>query len=152
MVGRVAIQVDGVLQPISIRLDNVQEIAAGEATVFVVVGTTALAREEFVHEVCGMVNESYGCYRLSPREVVHRLAMGDAGDDANRVLHLAWRSGELVGCCSSTCAVGWAPRGCGHWGLLVVAKRAQRSGVASALVAAAEARLRDEGLGHVQIE
>ena len=78
--------------------------------------------------------------------------MGDAGEQANRVLHLGWRDGHLVGCCSSTKAVGWAPRGCGHWGLLSVAQEAQGTGVASALVVAAEARLRDAGLGHVQME
>jgi len=123
----------------------------------VTVGTSELASEAFIHEVVTMVNCSYGCRRLNEMDVNRRLAMGDDGEDANRVLHLAWRKGEdgeqkLVGCCSSTKSVGWAPRGCGHWGLLVVDQAAQCSGVASALVAAAESRLCDAGLGYVQIE
>ena len=54
--------------------------------------------------------------------------------------------------CSSTLQTPWCPSGCGHWGLLVVAVEAQGTGVASALVAAAERRLVEAGLREVQIE
>eukprot|EP00966_Prymnesium_polylepis_P148247 3424522-Prymnesium_polylepis.1 len=67
--------------------------------------------------------------------------MGDPGPRANRVLHLAFRGERLVGCCSSTFQPPWTPEGCGHWGLVVVRLEAQGTGVASALVHAAEARL-----------
>jgi GNAT superfamily N-acetyltransferase len=105
-----------------------------------------------------MANRAYGYPRLSPPEVMQRLGMGDDGKDANRVLHVAFRldpgSGDeiLVGCCSSTRQTPWCPRGCGHWGLLVVDVEAQGTGVASALVRAAEQRLRSHGLQSVQIE
>ena len=107
-----------------------------------------------------MANRAYGHQRLSAPEVAQRLAMGDAGEDSNRVLHLAWRiddddengSETLVGCCSSTKQTPWCPRGCGHWGLLVVDVDAQGTGVASTLVRAAERRLIEAGLQHVQIE
>ena len=152
--GRVGIAVDGLAQPLALKPANVEEVtpSTGSDTVLVLVGTSALVTEEFVFAVRDMVNISYGRQRLSAREVVQRLAMGDDGDDANRVLHLGWRDGTLVGCCSSTQRVGWAPQGCGHWGLLTVAEGAQGSGVASALVAAAEARLRAAGLNFVQME
>ena len=67
--------------------------------------------------------------------------MGDAGPQANRVLHLAFKGDELVGCASSTFSPGWTPDGCGHWGLLAVDPAHQNSGVATALVIAAERRL-----------
>lgn len=121
--------------------------------VLVEIGTSALASETFCEEVSAMVNQSYGCMRLSPGEVSSRLAMGDGGKyESNRVLHLAFREGSLVGCCSSTLQTPWCPRGCGHWGLLVVAVEAQGTGVGSALVAAAEGRLVEHGLEAVQIE
>ena len=44
------------------------------------------------------------------------------------------------------------PSGCGHWGLLVVDVNAQGTGVASALVRTAEARLASLGCRQVQIE
>ena len=122
----------------------------------VIVGTSAVATGSFCKLVSSMVCKSYGYQRLSPGEVESRLGMGDAGEQANRVLHLAWRvEGDeetLVGCCSSTKQTPWCPRGCGHWGLLVVAVEAQGTGVASALVRAAEGRLRRAGLSQVQIE
>ena len=77
--------------------------------------------------------------------------MGDAGPAANRVLHLAFKAGELVGCASSTFSPGWTPDGCGHWGLLAVDPEHQNSGVATALVIAAERRLAT-ACGGIQIE
>lgn len=136
--GRVGVFVSGRAQPLALKLENVESIPSGETVVMI--GTSSLATEEFVQRACELVNESYGCHRLDCEDVAHRLAMGDDAEQANRVLHLAWRDGVLVGCCSSTLAVGWAPRGCGHWGLLVVDEAHQRTGVASALVAAAEQR------------
>ena len=79
------------------------------------------------------------------------LEMGDAGPQANRVLHLAFKDRELVGCASSTFSPGWTPDGCGHWGLLAVHPDHQKSGVATALVIAAERRLATI-CGGVQIE
>jgi len=80
-----------------------------------------------------------------------RLAKGDAGRNANRVLHVALRDERVVGCCSSTLHVGWGAGG-GHWGALAVDPAAQGTGVATALVAAAEQRLLDHGCTSVQIE
>ncbi len=117
----------------------------------VTVGTSASNTHEFCSRVSTMVNAAYGHHRLSSHEVSARLALGD-GAATNRVLHLAWRGGALVGCCSSTLAAPWCPPGCGHWGLLVVDVSAQGTGVGSALVAAAEARLAQAGLPYVQIE
>ena len=145
--GRIGIRIKGMEQTFAIRPANLEVLpsSGGGSEVLVTVGTSELASEAFIHEVVTMVNCSYGCRRLNEMDVNRRLAMGDDGEDANRVLHLAWRKGEdgeqkLVGCCSSTKSVGWAPRGCGHWGLLVVDQAAQCCGVASALVAAAESR------------
>ena len=127
-------------------------------TIKVTVGTSRLATQDFCERVARMVNEAYQYNRLSAPEVAQRLCMGDPGPDANRVLHLAWRveagaaEETLVGCCSSTRQTPWCPRGCGHWGLLVVDVEAQGTGVASALVSAAESRLSGMGLKHVQIE
>ncbi|CAE7928883.1 unnamed protein product, partial [Symbiodinium necroappetens] len=115
----------------------------------VVIGTSEdkhLARK--VAELC---NEAYGYRRLSENEAKGRLAMGD-DEDANRVLHLAFRGKQLVGCCSSTLQPPWTPRSCGHWGLLSVLPEAQGTGVASALIAAAERRLFESGCCAVQIE
>ena len=98
-----------------------------------------------------MVNDSYGYNRLSGAEVRGRLAMGD-DPHPNRVLHVASRGGTIVGCCSSTLQVPWCDDGCGHWGLLTVAEEARGEGVGTALVAAAEARLRAAGLDAVQME
>jgi len=117
----------------------------------VVVGTSALASDAFCTEVAAMVSRAYGYGRIGAYEVRSRLAMGD-GNCTNRVLHVATRAGMLVGCCSSTLQTPWCPAGCGHWGLLAVDPAAQGTGVASALVAAAEARLSDAGLREVQIE
>ena len=93
-----------------------------------------------VERVAAMINEAYGRARVDPDEVRGRLASGDRAG-ANRVLHLGFCAGELVGCISSTLQADWTKEGCGHWGLLVVAVAAQGGGVATALVRAAEARL-----------
>jgi len=96
---------------------------------------------------------AYGYARIDEEEARDRIAMGDAGGAANRVLHCAFlEDGSLVGCCSSTIQTPWCPAGCGHWGLLSVAPAAQGRGVASALVSAAEHRLTDAGCRSVQIE
>lgn len=132
----------------------------------VMVGTSQMAQDDpgLVRQINQMVNTAYyesnfqllsadtsGYERVSEADVMNRLAMGDAGPRANRVLHLAQRNGALVGCCSSTFQPPWTPEGCGHWGLLVVDKAAQGTGVASALVLAAEERLASS-CAHVQIE
>ena len=136
--------------------------------VSVVVGTSQMARDDrrLVQTITAMVNDSYfeanrdllgphasgGSYRRTSKgDVLNRLAMGDAGPRANRVLHLAFQDAELVGCCSSTFQPPWTHEGCGHWGLLVVKQSAQGTGVATALVAAAEARLA-RSCSRVQIE
>ena len=95
-------------------------------------------------QVARLCNEAYGCGRLSEADARARLAMGDEAE-ANRVLHLAFREGQLLGCCSSTLQPPWTPRGCGHWGLLSVHPEVRGTGVASALIAAAERRLLEEG-------
>ncbi|CAL1161745.1 unnamed protein product [Cladocopium goreaui] len=101
-------------------------------------------------QISTLCNKAYGYRRLSESEARSRLAMGDGG--SNRVLHVAYRNGELVGCCSSTLQPPWTPRSCGHWGLLSVHPDAQGTGVASALIAAAERRLLDAGCRSIQIE
>ena len=115
---------------------------AAQGDVEVVIGTS-LGRAT-PRQVASLCNEAYGCRRLSEADARSRLAMGD-DDDPNRVLHLAFREGQLLGCCSSTLQPPWTPRGCGHWGLLSVHPEAQGTGVASALIAAAERRLLEEG-------
>ena len=75
--------------------------------------------------VPGMVQRidevSSGSKHLGPQEVMRRLAMGDDGIQANRVLHLAWLRGQprspstLVGCMSSTYQPPWTERGCGDF-------------------------------------
>eukprot|EP00434_Breviolum_minutum_P016305 symbB.v1.2.014367.t1/scaffold1022.1/size143637/5 len=102
-------------------------------------------------QVATLCNKAYGYRRLSESEARSRLAMGD-DEGANRVLHLAYRNGKLLGCCSSTLQPPWTPRNCGHWGLLSVHPDAQGTGVASALIAAAERRLLDSGCCSIQIE
>jgi GNAT superfamily N-acetyltransferase len=123
--------------------------------VVVTIGTTALAEQDptLAQRITTMVNTSYtraladqlppgGVYeRTSVPDVLSRLSMGDDGARANRVLHLAWRREQLVGICSSTYQPPWCEEGCGHWGLVVVDVSAQGTGVASALVRAAEERL-----------
>merc|ERR1712187_131738 len=90
--------------------------------------------------------------RISESDVRNRIALGDGGSCANRVLHIAWRCSTPVGCCSSTIQPPWTCCGVGHWGLLAVDPAAQGLGVASALVVAAEERLARAGCYAVQIE
>ena len=118
------------------------------------IGTSAHISDDFCRQVYSMINASYGHQRVTIAEVRRRLAMGDGVGDgtANRVLHLAWRGGRLVGCCSSTRRVPWCDDECGHWGLLTVTPADRDSGVGHALVAAAEERLRAAKLRSVQIE
>ena len=121
--------------------------------VTVSIGTEELARSpSFVRELVSMVNRAYGHHRLGEYEARHRLRAGKQRPGRNRVLHVAMRDGKLVGCCSSTLFTPWCAPGCGHWGLLVVDPAAQGSGVASALVQAAERRLSAEGLTTAGIE
>ena len=141
-----------------------------QTPITVVIGTSAMAESDphLVGAITTMINGSYfdalrellppsatTYNRVSEEDVQDRLEMGDAGARANRVLHLAFRGEgderKLVGCCSSTFQPPWTPEGCGHWGLLVAHTDAKGTGVASALVAAAERRL--AGACHmVQIE
>lgn len=120
----------------------------------VVVATSDMIRTDpsLVSKIYQLVNAAYGYHRLSQGDVRQRVAMGDAGESANRVLHLAYRSGQLLGACSSTIQAPWTSQGCGHWGLLSVDPAAQGTGVASALVNAAERRLILSGRKAVQIE
>ena len=106
---------DGAAQEDAGPVRRVSTLSSGSRdAVTVEVGTSALCTGTFAAEVSQMVNEAYGYGRLSPGEVRQRLAMGDAGEHANRVLHVAWRGGSVVGCCSSTKQVPWCPSGCGH--------------------------------------
>jgi len=122
------------------------QFGEGRGEVEVIVGTSEHAHMSGVIErIAQMVAAAYGGAkrhkRLGKSDVVNRLQMGDAGPNANRVLHLAFKDGELAGCCSSTFEPGWTDEGCGHWGLLAVDPSQQGGGVASALVLAAERRL-----------
>ena len=126
---------------------------APSSDVTVTIGTSAMMRKDttLAGRISSMINEAYratvpaawreGYSRISEDEVEDRLAMGDSGPRANRVLHLAHRGEQLVGACSSTYQPPWTPEGRGHWGLVAVAPEAQGTGVASALVGAAERRL-----------
>lgn len=125
---------------------------ASNGDVSVVIGTSRLASERpgLEDRLTDMITRSYqavegtGPRMLQQQPVSVRLQMGDGGSRANRVLHVAFRNGEAVGCISSSFATLWTEAGVGHWGLLVVDLAAQGSGVASALVAAAERRLAEE--------
>ena len=128
-------------------------VAELKQPVEVMIGTSDLAQSQtFVRELVAMVNSAYGYGRISEGEASHRLRAGDSRLSRNRVLHVAMREGKLVGCCSSTLHVPWQGPGCGHWGLLVVDPATQGTGVASALVHAAEARLSDAGCYLVGME
>lgn len=124
------------------------------AEVHVIVATSDMMKTDpsLVNRITHLVNSAYGYSRLSQGDVRQRIAMGDAGDRANRVLHLSYSGRELQGCCSSTIQAPWTSQGCGHWGLLSVDPTAQGTGVASALVSAAERRLILSGCKAVQIE
>lgn len=121
----------------------------------VIVGTSEHIQQPLVDRICHVVHEAYSKVgkhkRVDRYDAVDRLEMGDGGPSANRVLHLAFKGDELVGCASSTFSPGWTPEGCGHWGLLAVDPAHQKSGVATALVLAAERRLATLS-GAIQIE
>mmetsp|Transcript_108906 Transcript_108906/g.306922 ORF Transcript_108906/g.306922 Transcript_108906/m.306922 type:complete len:244 (-) Transcript_108906:209-940(-) len=119
----------------------------------VLVGTSKMAADDatLAARIAEVANRANGHQRFSVGEVRSRLSKGDDEPDANRVLHVAYRDGKVVGCCSSTVRVPWGAGG-GHWGALAVDPDAQRTGVASALVAAAEQRLLERGCTRVQIE
>jgi len=120
----------------------------------VVIGTSAMVRDDpsLPSRIASMVQRAYNRRRMSESEALSRIANGDASCYSNRVLHLAFKDGELVGCCSSTIQPPWTLCGVGHWGLLAVEPTRQRSGVASALVRAAEKRLSDASCVAIQIE
>merc|ERR1711998_277243 len=119
----------------------------------VVVGDSTHAEDEtLVQQITTLVNTAYHASlsglpgaknyhaRLSLEEVRDRLCRGDEGDAANRVLLLAFRGNQILGVISCTYQPPWTPTDCGHWGLLAVDTAAQGTGVASALVRAAEQR------------
>ncbi|CAE8632188.1 unnamed protein product [Polarella glacialis] len=135
--------------------------------VTVVIGSSAHADDsELVEEVVRLINAAYhnsikdlqtlpeGKHvRITALEVCSRFqASREMRNRPNRVLHLAFRQGKVVGCCSSTLQPPWTQAKCGHWGLLAVATAAQGTGVASELVRAAEQSLQLGGCTHVQIE
>lgn len=126
---------------------------SGTSAVRVVIGTSHMAAEDetLVRRIADVANRANGHQRFSVSEVRSRLAKGDSEPNANRVLHVAFLDGAVVGCCSSTTHVQWGNGG-GHWGALAVDPDVQGRGVASALVAAAEQRLLDRGCRTVQIE
>lgn len=112
----------------------------------VVIGTSTLAEQD-----SNILRTIAEFSKFSPGEVRSRLAMGDAEPSANRVLHVAFHNGKVLGCCSSTISVPWGAGGA-HWGALAVHPAAQGRGVGSALIAAAEGRLLERGCRRVQIE
>lgn len=120
--------------------------AATSSEVLVLIGTSKDAEVPGrVERISDIVNSAYSAVgkrkRMDRYDVMHRLEMGDDGVQANRVLHMAYKGDELVGCASSTFSPGWTDEGCGHWGLLAVDPAHQSGGVATALVLAAERRL-----------
>lgn len=125
-----------------------------ESVLRVVVGTSKMAAEDvsLAKQIADVAQRANGHQRFSVAEVRGRLAKGDAGSNANRVLHVAFLGDAVVGCCSSTVQTGWTPHGCGHWGALAVDPSAQGTGVGAALVDAAEERLLAQGCKRVQIE
>mmetsp|Transcript_40537 Transcript_40537/g.63424 ORF Transcript_40537/g.63424 Transcript_40537/m.63424 type:complete len:270 (+) Transcript_40537:63-872(+) len=133
-------RVSGPLERCVVTLRNQTEIV-------VTIGTSDDAQKDptLVQRICNIVSSSYTAVGKSKRmdayDAMDRLEMGDDGLRANRVLHLAYKDGVLVGCASSTFSPGWTPDGCGHWGLLAVDPAHQNCGAATALVLAAERRL-----------
>lgn len=146
----------------------VASIATGDApgtseNLTIVVGTSRLAEEipglelrlseiigdAYRKSLADLPSRAQTYKQQSAEEVRARLAWGDLGPRANRVLHVALLSGAdgrrtPVGCVSSTFRTTWTPPGCGHWGLLVVDVAAQGLGLGSKLVKAAEHRLAGE--------
>mmetsp|Transcript_81048 Transcript_81048/g.224226 ORF Transcript_81048/g.224226 Transcript_81048/m.224226 type:complete len:368 (-) Transcript_81048:20-1123(-) len=143
--------------------EAVEDIEAGggggEGGVSVMVGTSTLAAEHpgLADRLTEMVHRAYGAVRgegprmLRQQPIQQRLAMGDLGTRANRVLHVAFLGGEVVGCVSTSFATLWTESGVGHWGLLCVEPSVQGTGVATVLLNAAERRLAEE-CDHIHIE
>eukprot|EP00746_Dinoflagellata_sp_MGD_P152597 gnl/MRDRNA2_/MRDRNA2_83774_c1_seq2.p1 gnl/MRDRNA2_/MRDRNA2_83774_c1~~gnl/MRDRNA2_/MRDRNA2_83774_c1_seq2.p1 ORF type:complete len:203 (+),score=9.26 gnl/MRDRNA2_/MRDRNA2_83774_c1_seq2:16-624(+) len=121
--------------------------------VIISIGTSAMLEDDpmLAGRIVQMVNGAYGYRRISDYEVRNRMAAGDSLR-LNRVLHLAWRDNALVGCCSSTIQPPFTCCGVGHWGFLSVEPSAQGTGVATALISAAEQRLAQHGCIAIQIE
>lgn len=127
--------------------------AGAEGDVSVVIGSSALAAKMpgLADRLTAIIVGAYeaagseGPRMLDMQPVSERLAMGDRrASRSNRVLHVALRGGEAVGCISSSFHTLWTEVGIGHWGLLAVDVAAQGTGVGSALVAAAERRIAEE--------
>jgi len=130
----------------------------------VVIGTTKLLGEhpELTDRLSKMINDAYAAVgghalMLQQQPVLQRLRLGDGADargdgimNRNRVLHVAFVGSEAVGCISSSKSTTWKAD-MGHWGLLVVDLKMQGKGIASALIAAAEARVM-ESCASLQIE
>lgn len=135
----------------------VVDFEGDKGEILVKIGTSKDAEEDknLVDQICKIVATAYGSVGKSKcmdhYDAMDRLEMGDDGVRANRVLHLAYKGTELVGCASSTFSPGWTFPGCGHWGLLAVDPAHQGCGVATALVLAAERRLATVSQ-HIQIE
>ena len=74
--------------------------ATSASDVSVRVGTSS--DRQHAGAIAALINRAYGHGRIYEGDVLRRLAMGDAeaSKSANRVLHLAYRGGTLVGCCS----------------------------------------------------
>jgi len=118
----------------------------GGGEVLVIIGTSKHAEVPgMIDRICYVVDRAYSSKgkrkHVDEDDARHRLEMGDAGPAANRVLHLAFKGSELVGCASSTFDPGWTPQDCGHWGLMAVDPASQGQGIATALVLACERRL-----------
>lgn len=128
-------------------LERCVVLVRSQTEIVVTIGTSKHAEIDpgLVDRICSIVSASYSAVGKSKRmdryDAMDRLGMGDDGIRANRVLHLAYKGGQLVGCASSTFSPGWTPEGCGHWGLLAVDPAHQGCGAATALVIAAERRL-----------
>lgn len=133
-------------------VDAPNQPAAARVSVTIAKSSMLLEDEMLARRIVDVVNRAYGYRRISEGEVRDRVGKGDMGCCSNRVLHIAWRGGEAVGVCSSTIQAPFTCVGCGHWGILAVDPSAQGTGVARALVAAAEHRLARAGCIAVQVE
>lgn len=140
----------------------VDESAGAKGDVSVVIGSSALAAKMpgLADRLTAIIVGAYeaagseGPRMLDMQPVSERLAFGDRrASRSNRVLHVALRGGEAVGCISSSFHTLWTEVGIGHWGLLAVDVAAQGTGVGSALVAAAERRIAEEcQLVHIEYD